>query len=371
MQARIDERLRILRHRLRLPAAVRLLILGLLVLGSLSARAHSGATLGFATVTVESPGEVRFSLSLAATALPPELAARMHAREGVAAMDTAPLVAAVRGKVRTSGDGHPCPIRAIGTAPPKPGREEITIVATFGCAADTRAYTLQDDLSDVFGRDFHTLAHVSAGATSQQFSFGWDARELTFSAGETSVARGAGSFFPLGIEHILTGYDHLLFLIALILRGGNLLQLLKIVTAFTLAHSVTLALAVLDVVSLPGPLVESVIALSIAYVAAENLLPKFAVARRWTVSFLFGLVHGFGFSSVLREIGLPKENLVLALLNFNLGVEAGQACAVLVALPLLFALRRTPWEPKVVTGISVAILLVGLALSVERLVAMF
>ena len=137
------------------------------------------------------------------------------------------------------------------------------------------------------------------------------------SSGEAS--RGIGSFFLLGIEHILTGYDHLLFLLALILRGGNLWSLFKIITAFTIAHSITLALAALNIVMLPERLVEATIALSIAYVAAENLFMRKAVSHRWAVSFLFGLVHGFGFSNVLRELGLPKEGLLWSLLNFNLG----------------------------------------------------
>ena len=106
----------------------------------------------------------------------------------------------------------------------------------------------------------------------------------------------------LGIEHILTGYDHLLFLLALILRGGNIWSLLKIITAFTLAHSITLALAAFNIMVLPGRLVEAIIALSIAYVAAENLFLRKALSHRWAVSFLFGLVHGFAFSNVLREL---------------------------------------------------------------------
>jgi len=112
--------------------------------------------------------------------------------------------------------------------------------------------------------------------------------------------------------------------------------------------------------------VEAVIALSIAYVAAENLFPKYAISRRWTISFLFGLVHGFGFSSVLKEIGLPKENLLLSLLNFNLGVEAGQATVVLLVVPVLMQLRKTHWEPKLVATLSGIVLAVGLFLFVER-----
>ena len=142
--------------------------------------------------------------------------------------------------------------------------------------------------------------------------------------------------------------------------------MLKIITAFTIAHSITLALAALDVIVLPGALVESVIALSIAYVALENLLPRYAASRRWAVSFLFGLAHGFGFSSVLREIGLPKENLLLSLLNFNLGVEAGQLTVVLLVVPVLMRLKAKTWEPRMVAAISGVIFAVGLVLFVDR-----
>jgi hypothetical protein len=152
----------------------------------------------------------------------------------------------------------------------------------------------------------------------------------------------------------------------LLLRGGGWLSLGKIITAFTAAHSVTLSLAVLDVVTLSDRLVEAVIALSIAVVAAENLGLRPLVSRRWLVSFGFGLVHGFGFSSVLRESGLPTQGLVLSLLGFNAGVELGQALVVAVALPGLALLRGTWWETRVVRSASAAILLVGAALFVER-----
>ena len=152
------------------------------------------------------------------------------------------------------------------------------------------------------------MARIQWTGGTQQFAFEPDARETRVSIAEPPrAARGAGSFFPLGIKHIVTGYDHLLFLLALILRGGGLIQLLKIITGFTVAHSITLALAVLNVVILPDRLVEAVIALSIAYVAAENLFPRYAASRRWTVSFLFGLMHGFGFSSVLRDIAACRR----------------------------------------------------------------
>ncbi len=117
---------------------------------------------------------------------------------------------------------------------------------------------------------------------------------------------------------------------------------------------------------LPDRLVEAVIALSIAFVAAENLFLSPVVSRRWLVSFCFGLVHGFGFSSALRDLGLPSHGLLLSLFGFNAGVELGQALVVAVALPVLVLVRHTRWEPKVVWSSSVAILLVGVVLFVER-----
>jgi hypothetical protein len=167
---------------------------------------------------------------------------------------------------------------------------------------------------------------------------------------------------------VLSGWDHLLFLLALLLRGGTILTLLKIVTAVTVAHSVTLALAIFEVVTLPSRLVESVIALSIAFVAAENLFPRRAFSARWAVSFCFGLVHGFGFSAALRELGLPSSGLATSLLAFNLGVEAGQAMVIAAAMPLLLLLfRRARWASLLTRACSLTILVIGLALSVERI----
>jgi len=152
-------------------------------------------------------------------------------------------------------------------------------------------------------------------------------------------------YFSLGVKHILTGFDHLLFLLGLLLLPLSLRQLLALVTTFTVAHSITLAVSVLGVVSAPSRWVESCIALSIVYVALENvweLRHANSAAtflspwkRRLVVTFLFGLIHGFGFSYVLKEIGLGGESAG-ALLMFNLGVEAGQMIMVLTVFPLLY-----------------------------------
>jgi hypothetical protein len=159
-----------------------------------------------------------------------------------------------------------------------------------------------------------------------------------------------------GIWHIWIGFDHILFLLSLLLpavlvRRENrwepapslkraLLEVLKVVTAFTLAHSITLSLAALQVISLPSRLVESTIALSVV-VAALNNLRGTIERRRWVMAFAFGLIHGFGFASVLADLGLPQSALVLALVGFNLGVEVGQMAIVVAFVPLAFWLRTT------------------------------
>ena len=239
-------------------------------------------------------------------------------------------------------------------------------MVSYTCAAEIRDLRIRDDLFDVLGADYHTLARIDAPGQTTQFAFSTESRETRIELRDAGGPRGIGSFVRLGVEHILTGWDHLLFLLGLLLRGGGWLSLVKIITAFTIAHSVTLALAVLDIVTLPDRLVEAVIALSIAFVAAENIFMRPVVARRWVVSFVFGLVHGFGFSSALRELGLRTQGLLLALFGFNLGVEIGQGLVVAVALPALYLLRGTPWEPSVIKSSSLAILLFGLVLFVER-----
>jgi hydrogenase/urease accessory protein HupE len=137
-----------------------------------------------------------------------------------------------------------------------------------------------------------------------------------------------------GIEHIFLGYDHIAFLIAVMLWARRLIPVVKIVTAFTIAHSITLSLAALDVLVIPSRIVEPAIGASIVFVAVENFFSR-DVDRRWRMAFLFGLIHGFGFAGVLREIGLPTNAAVPALAAFNIGVEIGQVAIVAVALPIL------------------------------------
>jgi hypothetical protein len=170
------------------------------------------------------------------------------------------------------------------------------------------------------------------------------------------------TFTASGIHHIAIGPDHILFIIGLLLLGGSLPRLLAIVTAFTLGHSVTLALATLQIVDPPARLIEPAIALSIVYVGADNLLSggKGRDVRAW-IALLFGLVHGFGFASVLRAAGLPNEALGVSLFSFNFGVEIGQAIIVIVVASALQVLRRrnAVLARHVATAGSVIVMLAG------------
>lgn len=209
------------------------------------------------------------------------------------------------------------------------------------------------------------LATIRVGDLLVEHVFTRTDSEVVVGTATAGVAATFRRFFLLGVEHIATGYDHILFLLALLLVGGGLRGLVAIVTAFTIAHSVTLSLAVLDVVRLPSRFVESAIALSIAWVALENLLVDRSRGR-WRITFVFGLMHGFGFASILREMQLPRAGLVASLVAFNLGVEAGQLVVVTIAYPVVAVIERSP-RRRVLVGIaSGAILLVALWWFCER-----
>lgn len=151
-------------------------------------------------------------------------------------------------------------------------------------------------------------------------------------------------FFRLGITHILIGFDHLLFLFALLIVCHRFGSAAAIITCFTVAHSISLALATFDLVALPSSIVEPLIAATIVYVGLENLLRRDALRGRWLLTFVFGLVHGLGFAGVLRELGVAQSGAAVLrpLLAFNLGVEVGQLCLAALILPLFFQLRKFP-----------------------------
>jgi hydrogenase/urease accessory protein HupE len=190
----------------------------------------------------------------------------------------------------------------------------------------------------------------------------------THAARDKPAARVFLDFLVLGYTHILPlGLDHILFVLGLFLLGGGWRPLVRQVTAFTVAHSLTLALAMLGVLRLPSPVVEPLIALSIAYVAVENLFRRDVNRWRWLVVFGFGLIHGLGFAGVLEELGLPAGRFLPALLGFNLGVEGGQLSVLLLAALATLPFRHRAWyRPWVARPACLVIAGIGLVWAVER-----
>ncbi|NIV72089.1 hypothetical protein GWN26_07430 [Candidatus Saccharibacteria bacterium] len=173
------------------------------------------------------------------------------------------------------------------------------------------------------------------------------------------------AFLLLGIEHIFIGIDHIMFLLGLILIGGRFIELVKIVTSFTIAHSITLSLSALNVVTLPTALIESAIALSIVYIGVENFFIK-SPDYRWIVTGIFGLAHGFGFANVLKNLALPTEGLVISLFSFNIGVEVGQVIIIALILPLIWLMLKTQWKRQIVWIASAVIVIFGATWFLER-----
>ncbi len=226
------------------------------------------------------------------------------------------------------------------------------------------------------------LLNLSTAAGTRSAVFGPEASQQTFELARITRWSQFVDYAREGVWHIWIGFDHILFLVSLLLPAvlvwrkpkwepaksfrSSFLEVAKVVTAFTVAHSVTLSLATLGWISLPSRWVESAIAASVVLAALNNLRPV-VEGRRWLVAFCFGLIHGFGFASVLQDLGLPADALLLALVGFNLGVEAGQLAIVAVFLPVAFALRRHwVYRRLVLVGGSLLIALLAAVWLVER-----
>jgi hypothetical protein len=333
-------------------------------------------------------------LAFEATRLP-GAAGREDDLGALVAAHLAARVAVTRGGTPCAPEGPPRPLRA------RPGH--LRVEAAFRCPEAGALVARSDAFFDLAPSHVHFARVVLAGAGPREVLFTGAERAQTLVAaegGEEAAGAGFRRYVGLGVEHILIGYDHLAFLLSLILLGGGLRELGLVVTGFTLGHSVTLSLAALGWVHVDGALVEALIGYSIALVAAENLavrahahglLARAAAAvlatlaglsfagwpragppaatllglalfsacylalaarsggsRRFrpAITLLFGLVHGFGFASVLAEIGLPRERLVAGLVGFNLGVELGQLVAVVAILAVGRLARSLAGAPQ-------------------------
>ena len=242
--------------------------------------------------------------------------------------------------------------------------------AAMGSSIREDVLTRQEDSVEVeLPRRAATTATTSAAAVGRATT-----RPQMAGSGNGGRSTPGVSFFWLGVEHIVTGYDHLLFLAALLLVCKNFRQAASVITFFTIAHSITLSLAALDIVRLPGRIVEPAIAASIVYVGLENIFGAHRFAWRALVTFGFGLVHGLGFASALREVGLGSTSIGVAwpLLKFSVGLETGQLVIAAILLRVLLSMRRAPkfdFERRWVPAGSVAVAIVGTYWLVTRVMA--
>ena len=250
------------------------------------------------------------------------------------------VVTLLRERFQIAVDGRMLTGGVWGTPEAVPDQQALRLAVRYGAEGSPGLATIA---ASMFPYDpaHQTFVNVyERGALMSQAILSKDRRQVEYFAGtRQGTLAVVRRFLPSGIHHILIGPDHLLFLVGLLLLGGSLRQLVLVVSAFTLAHSVTLSLAVLNLVTPPVWIVEPAIALSIVYVGADNLTVKGGRDLRAWIAFAFGLIHGFGFANVLREMDLPARALGWSLFSFNVGVEIGQLAVVLVVASALAYVR--------------------------------
>jgi hypothetical protein len=288
----------------------------------------------------------------------------------------AEMAAYALARLTVDGDGARCPLKA-GEQQVDNHTDGAYTVLRFGveCARAPAQLRIGYRLFSDIDPQHRGLLRLEAAGVSRTAIFSPQAASQTFELKAASRWLQFVDYGGEGVWHIWQGYDHILFLLSLLLPAvlvwrhrawqpagrfrEAFVDVVRIVTSFTLAHSITLSLATLGLIALPSRLVESTIAASVVLAALNNVFPVFH-GRRWLVAFGFGLIHGFGFASVLADLGLPQDTLVLALVGFNLGVEAGQLTIVALFLPLAFLLRRTAFYRRLIfIGGSLLIALVA------------
>jgi len=249
-----------------------------------------------------------------------------------------PIVAYVERHTAVVGkNGDSC---SPGAGNATPDGDGVVVSILWSCAgvADPLRYrsTVLIDVS----LDARQVVLIGSGPDAAQDLLGVGRDETTLTAAAPpTLFQVVERYTGAGIEHIFLGYDHIAFLAAVVLWARRLWPVVKAVTAFTIAHSITLSLAALEIVHIASTIIEPAIAASIIYVAAENFISR-DIDRRWRDTFGFGLIHGFGFASALQEFGLPRSALVPALASFNLGVEIGQIAIVSLVVPALLGMDR-------------------------------
>ena len=253
------------------------------------------------------------------------------------AASAGPIAAYVSAHVSVAGtDGKDC---ARGAPEVMPDGDGVIVRIAFSCQDVPGDLVYRSTVLTASDKSARQVVLIGAGENAPQALLDDTHSTLTISAPAPSVWSTMQRYLITGIEHIFLGYDHIAFLVAIVLWARRLVPVIKVVTAFTIAHSITLSLAALQIVVIPSAIVEPAIAASIIFVAVENFFSR-NVDGRWKVTFAFGLIHGFGFAGALQEMGLPANAVVPALAAFNIGVEIGQVAIVSIVVPALILLDR-------------------------------
>jgi hydrogenase/urease accessory protein HupE len=253
------------------------------------------------------------------------------------AASAATILAYVNANVAVTGlDGKAC---VAGAAALVPDGDGVIYRNAFSCRNVRGDIVYRSTVLTAIDPSARQIVLIGEGANVPQALLDASNTTVTLSAPAPLLLSTMQRYVVTGIEHIFLGYDHIAFLVGVVLWARRLVPVIKIVTAFTIAHSITLSLAALNIIVLPGVVVEPAIAASIVFVAMENFFSR-DIDSRWRVTFAFGLIHGFGFASALREFGLPANAVVPALAAFNIGVEVGQVAIVSIVVPALIVLDR-------------------------------
>jgi hydrogenase/urease accessory protein HupE len=296
-----------------------------------------------ARVELRSGGLVEVQLAMKASDIDRAVGTQLHdERNGLAdperLTDSSDRIAAyfTSHALVEGGNGTPCKPGPVKLEPDADGVVGRTLWSCADIAGDLiyRSTVLID--VDPAARQ---VVLITAGADTSQALLDQRHTEIRLTAPPTPLLDVVERYVAAGIEHIFLGYDHIAFLVGIVLWARRVWAVIKIVTAFTLAHSITLSLAALGIVVIPSAIVEPAIAASVVYVSLENFFSR-RVEKRWRDTFAFGLIHGFGFASALQEFGLPTDAVAPALGAFNIGVEIGQVAIVSVIIPVLIG---TDW----------------------------
>jgi hypothetical protein len=341
-----------------------LIALWLAFAGASGAAAHVTST-GLAVVEVDD-GRLAYRLTLVPVEQDEAMGRTLIAAADGDAAAAARIAQAARDHARFSVAGVACVPGRI-TVQGARGNDKVMLEMALSCPQTVGTLAIRDDWPDILGSHFQTVMSVRVpGRPSVELALGEGRREGTVELSGAATTGWLG-FIGMGAEHILSGPDHLLFLLALLALTRGFWPIARIVTGFTIAHSITLSLAALGIVDVPSRIVEPLIAATIIWVALENLLAPARTAQRWLIAVLFGLVHGLGFASALTELGLPRPAMVRALIGFNVGVELGQLAFVAVVMPLVVWLAKPGRIARLPQALSVAVAAAGAFWLVQRI----